>query len=234
VVAAGQGETGQGETGQVDTGRRPGVRGGRSRARVALVAGVAVVGLLTGCGIRATEGPINAGEPARQPAPQDTSVLPGVAEHVIYLVRDGRPQQVHRGDAVDLATTGSGATRVPAPDDPLRMSLIDRLLRELVKGPTAEEAAQGWSTALPSGGVGLANPAAGDPADLVRLDLDSFAALSPLALGQIVCTLQSAAKTSSVSLGARTGPGRTHQCATFENLPVGAAKPVPGSGTPQR
>ncbi|NUU20528.1 MAG: hypothetical protein HOV68_03275 [Streptomycetaceae bacterium] len=205
-------------------------RARRSRAFVGLTAGVATVGLLAGCGIRATEGPINAGPPAQRPAQGATS-LPGVAQHAIYLVRDGRPQQVQRGDAVDLTVPGTGSTPVPTPDDPARMSQIDRLLRELVKGPTPEEAAQGWTTALPAGGLGLANPVAGDPADLVRLDVDSFASLSPLALGQIVCTLQSAGKNASVSLAARTGPGRSQQCATFENLPVGAPKPAPSTGS---
>ncbi|MCF2529795.1 hypothetical protein [Yinghuangia soli] len=203
--------------------------GVRRRPRTGLLVAGAVGSavLLAGCGIRATEGPINAGDPATRP--QGATATQAVPQHQIYLVREGRPQPVPRGDAVDLQLPGPGATRSAAAGDPLRMSQIDRLLRELAKGPNPEEAAQGWSTALPPGGVRLAEPLAGDPADLVRLDLDSFGAIDALALGQIVCTLQHASRAKEVPLAGRAGPGKPQQCAAFQAVSVG---PPPANGKP--
>ncbi|WTW97126.1 hypothetical protein OG216_28875 [Streptomycetaceae bacterium NBC_01309] len=203
----------------------------RSRRAVALVGVVGAAALLVGCGIRETEGPINAGEPAKRP--QGTATSPVLAMHSIYLVRNGRPAPVLRGDAVDLPVPGQNTTRQPSPGDPLRMSLIDRLLRELARGPNAEEAAQGWTTRLPAGGVKLAEPFAEDPAALIRLDLAAVTELDPVALGQVVCTLEHAAKSASVLLAGRTGPGRPLTCATFEDGPLGPeGGPPPPSATP--
>ncbi|MGW0657769.1 hypothetical protein [Streptodolium elevatio] len=203
----------------------------RSRRTLALVGVVGAAALLVGCGIRETEGPINAGEPAKRP--QGTATSPVLAMHSIYLVRNGRPAPVLRGDAVDLPVPGQNSTRQPVPGDPLRMSLIDRLLRELGHGPNAEEAAAGWTTRLPVGGVKLAEPVAEDPAILIRLDLAAVSELDPVALGQVVCTLQHAAKSASVLLAGRTGPGRPLSCATFEDGPLGPeAGPPPTPSAP--
>lgn len=192
--------------------RRSSTRRPHTGLLLGCVLGAAV--LVSGCGIRSTEGPINAGDPATRPL--GATSTQAVAQHLIYLVREGRPQPVPRGDAVDLQVPPPGSTRIPMPGDPLRMSQIDRLLRELAKGPNAEEAAQGWSTALPPGGVGLAEPQPGDPVELVRLDQDRAGGIDPLALGQIVCTLQHAARATDVTLAGRTGPGKPQQCAAFQ------------------
>ncbi|MDI2130959.1 hypothetical protein [Yinghuangia seranimata] len=189
----------------------------------ALLLAVSTAALVAGCGIRATEGPVNAGEPAKRPSPQGTTPSGVVGRHQIYLVRDGRPQPVLRGDPVDIQIPQPGSTKVPVPDDPQRMSQIDRLLRELVKGPSADERAQGWTTALPSGGVGPAEPQPGDPADLVRLDVEP-SSLSPLGLGQVVCTLQHASHAEVVPLAGRLGLGKPMRCGDF------LAGPVPGVG----
>lgn len=208
-------------------GSRP--RAGRAGGVPAALAAAVLAAALAGCGIRSTDGPINAGEPAKRPAPGTATTAP-VAQHQIYLIREGRPQPVPRGDAVDIQVPAPGATRIAAPGDPLRMSLIDRLLRELAKGPSSAEAAQGWTTAVPAGGIGLAEPQPGDPADLVRLDVDNVAALNPLALGQIVCTLQRAAKTEGLPLAGRTGPARAEQCAAYQKAPAAAPSTAKGTG----
>lgn len=188
----------------------------RSRTVVALIAALGAALLAAGCGIRATEGPINAGDPARRPSTAGTGTGPGTSKHAIYLVRDGRPQAVQRGGAVVLPTPDQSTSRPTSPNDPERRSLIVRLLLELGQGPSAEETAQGWSTALPPGGVKPADPLPSDPVDLVRLDVASLATLDPLALGQIVCTLQHAAKSHPINFAARTGPGIPQDCASFE------------------
>lgn len=210
-----------------------GVRAGRRprRSRLAIVGAVGAAALLAGCGIRATEGPINAGEPAKRP--QGTATSPVLATHPIYLVRNGRPEPVLRGDAVDLPLPSHNPTHPSTADDPLRLSLIDRLLRELAKGPTQEEKAAGWTTRLPSGGVGLANPFPDDSPELVRLDVGSLGELDPLALGQVVCTIQRAAKADRILLAGRGGPGQPLVCATFQGVPAGSAgKPVPPTTSP--
>lgn len=204
--------------------------GGRSRTVLALIAVLGAALLVSGCGIRATEGPINAGDPARRPSTPGNAAGPGTSKHAIYLVRDGRPQAVQRGGAVVLPTPDPNAPRPTSPLDPERRSLIVRLLLELGQGPSAEEAAQGWTTALPPGGVKPADPLAADPADLVRLDVASLDALDPLALGQIVCTLQHAAKSHPISFGARTGPGVPQDCAAFEN-PATLPRPTRATAT---
>ncbi|WP_436773440.1 hypothetical protein [Yinghuangia sp. YIM S09857] len=200
---------------------------GRPRRALALLGVFGATALLAACGIRETEGPINAGEPAKRP--QGTATSPVLAMHSIYLVRNGRPAPVLRGDAVDLPVPGHNSTRQPGPGDPLRMSLIDRLLRELARGPNAEEAAAGWTTRLPTGGVRLAEPVTDDPAVLIRLDLASVTDLDPLALGQVVCTLEHAGSSASVLLAGRTGPGRALTCAAFEDGPIG---PIGAEGGP--
>lgn len=209
-------------------------RFGRVRRGVLLAAGLGAAFALVGCGIRPTEGPINAGAPASRLQSPTTGVPPSAAQHQVYFIRDGRPQAVPRGGAVQLPTPGT-TTRVPTTGDPERLSLIFRLLRELAEGPSPEEAAAGWTTALPKGGVRDAIPVPGDPLDLVRLDVDVLGALSPPALGQIVCTLEHAARTP-ISLAGRTGPGTPLTCASFTNgtvpVPVPSAPGLPGSKPP--
>lgn len=199
---------------------------------LALVAALGAALLVAGCGIRATEGPINAGDPARRPSTPGNGAGPGTSKHAIYLVRDGRPQAVQRGGAVVLPTPDLNTARPTSPNDPERRSLIVRLLLELGQGPSAEEAAQGWSTALPPGGVKPADPLPGDPVDLVRLDVASLGALDPLALGQIVCTLQHAAKSHPIKFGARTGAGAAQNCASFETPSAAAPRPTRATAAP--
>ncbi|HSA52716.1 MAG TPA: hypothetical protein VLH10_21735 [Yinghuangia sp.] len=222
------------------TARRFPVLPGRdARARpprpvLALIAALGAVLLVAGCGIRATEGPINAGDPARRPSTQGNTASPGTANHAIYLIRDGRPQAVQRGGAVVLPTPARNTMRPTSPHDPERWSLIVRLLLELGQGPSADEAAQGWSTALPPGGVKPADPLPNDPVELVRLDLASLDALDPLALGQIVCTLQHAAKSHPISFGARQGPGVAQDCAAFGSTPAAPPTAARTAATPTR
>jgi hypothetical protein len=206
----------------------------RKRPRIALLAAVAIgaTATLTGCGIRATEGPINVGDAAKRPSPQGSTTTPDIGQHQIYLILDARPQPVLRGDSIEIQMPVPGSTRVPPAGDPLRMSQIDRLLRELAKGPSPEEAAKGWTSAVPPAGIRVADPQPGDPTDLVRLDVESLNALGPLALGQIVCTLQKAANVSALPLAGRSGPGRPQVCGAFQfpsTAPASKANPEPKS-----
>lgn len=189
-------------------GRWPSRGAGRTATAVALVL------LATGCGIRTTTVPVDAGsapsrlacalsaervpspaaEPSR-PAPSDTL---RVDRKVVYLVCNEQVDRVVRRGEV----TGR------------RLEVAGELLRELGRDTSGREMQQQYETAVPPG-LKVSGPRPDEPRDALRLserldDLDSFA------LAQIVCTLShTLADGGEVSLG---GPGddplRRFQCTT--------------------
>jgi hypothetical protein len=174
-----------------------------SAAAVALVA----VGV-SGCGIRTTEGPVGAGNPAVR-ASQSSIPQPGEGRHDVFLVRNNLLVPVARSGALPL---GDAA---PAGE---RSARIDRLLTDLWQGPTETEAAQGYSTGVPFSGVKTIPLAEDDPPQLVRLDIQ-LGTLAKTALGQIVCTLQAASGPGAgmVLLAGRRGGPEKHQCTTYQS-----------------
>lgn len=154
---------------------------GRCRAAPWL-AGLALLGALaSGCGIRSTSVPVDAGA-----APSRAScVLPGGRETAdendsgnlpvrVYLACGSRVSPVERRVAL------------PDGDDSERLPVARGLLDALRARPDSEEEAAGFKTAVPRA-LKVSGAREGDPAATLRLseplkDLPSFA------LAQIVCT----------------------------------------------
>ncbi|WP_314171774.1 hypothetical protein [Streptomyces winkii] len=156
---------------------------GPGRARLpAVFTGLALLGVLaSGCGIRSTSVPVDAGA-----APSRVScVLPGERESGdggdggnlpvrVYLSCGSRVSPVDRRVAL------------PDGDDSERLPVARGLLDALRAQPDSDEEAAGFKTAVPRD-LEISGPREGDPPAALRLsrpvkDLPSFA------LAQIVCT----------------------------------------------
>lgn len=150
--------------------------------RVAAVLGaVLTLTAATGCGIRATSVPVDAGPaPARVSCavPSPTASAGAGSESVqLYLVC--RSAQV-----TAVSRTVPSAPAATASTD--RLATARRLLAELQSKPEGAESAAGLSTSVP-GSLDLSGPRRGDPADTLRLGVP-LDELPPFALAQLVCT----------------------------------------------
>ncbi|MEV4439579.1 hypothetical protein AB0K09_11235 [Streptomyces sp. NPDC049577] len=159
----------------------------------ALLAGLA---LLTGCGIRGTAVPVDAG---------------GAPSRATCVVRPGAQSSAASGSAalsVQLLCTSQllPVTRnVPLPDGDDAVKVARALLDELRRQPSPAEDDAGFSTDVP-GNLSVAGPGRGDPSATLRLSTAPDD-LPPPALAQLVCTYAGTAAAdgkSSVVLG---GPG---------------------------
>ncbi|MFD3700568.1 hypothetical protein ACFWUZ_31325 [Streptomyces sp. NPDC058646] len=156
-------------------------------ALVVLVA----LGVLPGCGIRATTVPVDVG-PAPSRVSCDTPAQSG----------GQTPVQGFRA-TLELICGSQlvGVDRVvPVPEkrvvrDPVAL-VAQALLEALERTPSAEERDAGFTTGVPSG-LTAGEPRPGDPAGTVRLSRKPED-LPPVALSQIVCTL---AGSEAVSAG---------------------------------
>ncbi|WP_406283203.1 hypothetical protein [Embleya sp. NBC_00896] len=172
-----------------------------------VLAATGVLAALTSCGIRATEGPVGAGKPANRIAPSAQAQPPGSERHIVYLVKDNRLQALPRPGRLQLRPA-EGVV------DKARTEQVNQLLEELHLGPNESEALDGYTTALPAGGLVAAERRAGDAPTLFRLDAP-LGSLATVALGQVVCTLQSASGGDLVLLsGRRSGP-ETYRCEDY-------------------
>lgn len=160
----------------------------------------ALVTLATGCGIRSTSVPVDAGA-----APSRAScVLPGQRETAdenddgnlpvrVYLACGSRVSPVERHVAL------------PDGDDSERLPVARGLLDALRAAPDSEEEAAGFKTAVPRE-LKVSGAREGDPPAALRLseplkDLPSFA------LAQIVCTYADTAAAGSDRSVILGGPG---------------------------
>ncbi|MFE9457158.1 hypothetical protein [Streptomyces californicus] len=169
----------------------------RRRTGASVAVAVAVAALVSGCGIRTTSVPVDAGAaPSRVPcrlSPSDVaSASPEGASAKVYLVC-----------ASQLVTVERPVERGAASGDPAAVARA--LLAEAQRAPSAGERRAGFSTAVP---VGLRVAAArdDDPAGTVRLSSQPED-LSAEALAQLVCTYaesETLVRDGSVVLG---GPG---------------------------
>lgn len=179
-----------------------------SRAVAALVGVTALFAVATGCGIRDTSVPVDAGAaPSRVacdlPAGNITAhALEGIPVR-IYLVCGNRLVAVDRTVQIVEGRTLSDGVQV-----------AEKLLDELREQPSAAEKDAGFSTDVPDP-VAVSAGRRSDPAGALRLSRDPED-LPANARAQIVCTYaeSAAAKTDgSVVLG---GPGqhptRTYSC----------------------
>jgi hypothetical protein len=181
----------------------------RVRRRVALAC--AAVGVLvagTGCGIRTTQVPVDAGAapsrvscdvPAKNPGEQSQA---GSTVRV-FLVCGAGLVSVQRVVAVK--------EEVLAAD---RMRAAQTLLDELQKEPTPAEDEAGFTTDV-RGSLTVSGPRAGDPPQALRLNRQPDD-LPTHALAQIVCTYSGSAADDgggSVELGGPSeDPPRKYQC----------------------
>ncbi|MFD8545126.1 hypothetical protein [Streptomyces sp. NPDC059649] len=178
------GETGGRPAGE--TGGRPAGGGWRRTAGAVALLTLAA----TGCGIRGTSVPVDAGgAPARVSckAPADEAAPGGSTQATLYLVCGSALAQVRR---TMPQAKGTATAEV-------RLRTARALLRALQQPPSPDEEKAGFSSALPAD-LKVEGPHPGDPADALRLslppdDLPSFA------LAQLVCTY-----------GASPALGRTH------------------------
>jgi len=179
----------------------PLVRGPGHRARAAF-AGLAVLGALaSGCGIRPTSVPVDAGAaPSRAGC-----VLPGDRETADDGSKGNLPVRVYLACGSRVSPV---ERRVDVPDgsDAERLPIARRLLASLQAAPDGEEESAGFKTAVPPG-LRVDGPAEGDPQGSLRLST-ALAELPSFALAQIVCTYADTAASGtdrSVVLG---GPAR--------------------------
>ncbi|MEU3353242.1 hypothetical protein [Streptomyces sp. NPDC037389] len=143
----------------------------------ALAAGVAALAAgLSGCGIRGTAVPVDAGSaPSRATCvvhgPQ-SSATAGSATTSVQLL------------CTSLLLPVTRQVSVPEGGDPA--ALARALLDELKRPPSPAEDDAGFSTAVPQQ-LTVGGPAKGDPAGTLRLNMPPDD-LAPLALAQVVCT----------------------------------------------
>ncbi|WP_059013081.1 hypothetical protein [Streptomyces specialis] len=148
------------------------MRAAVSRAGAALLA-TAAAAAVAGCGIRATDVPVDAGPAPTRASCDMPSGETGEGNTEIYLVCGSRVQAV--GREMNLPEDDSAAGRVA-----VAQALLDALRSE----PAPQEQAAGLSTEIP---IGLEVSAADDPVPALRLSLRP-GDLSREGLAQIVCT----------------------------------------------
>lgn len=163
-----------------DTGRRDGGqrRGTRRLAAVLATAAVAVAPLLSGCGIRTTSVPVDAGPaPSRVScaAPKASSTpTENVVIRKVYLVCSMQIAPVSRSVPLRDRSTD-------------RYTQVRELLAQLQMSPRIAETKAGFSTAVP-GTLEITPGVKGDPRDALRLS-EPHDELPSFTLAQIVCTL---------------------------------------------
>ncbi|MEW2069527.1 hypothetical protein [Streptomyces sp. NPDC007346] len=177
-------------------------RKGPSRRRSAVAAFGAVLAaavLASGCGIRTTSVPVDAGAapsrvPCRLPSADVTTRSPDSVAAPVYLVCASQLVSVDRPVPADDAS-GSG-----------RLGAARALLYQVQQAPPENERRAGFSTAVPTG-LRVEPSRADDPAGTLRLSSQPED-LSAEALAQLVCTYaenEALVTEGSVVLG---GPGK--------------------------
>ncbi|MCX4780623.1 hypothetical protein [Streptomyces sp. NBC_01264] len=160
---------------------------------VVVALGLLSLGVLTGCGIRATTVPVDVG-----PAPSRVSCKTpaGTASSGTGGVQGVRAtvELVCGAQLVGVQRVVPLPEKQPARD--VAVLVTQALLEMLQREPSAEEREAGFTTEVPATLTASA-PRAGDPAGTVRLSRKPED-LPPVALSQLVCTL---AETDVLSAG---------------------------------
>ncbi|MDT9688804.1 hypothetical protein Q5762_10620 [Streptomyces sp. P9(2023)] len=164
-----------------------------------VAAAVVVAALASGCGIRTTSVPVDAGPgPSRVPC--------SVTGDEVAARSTGVPVQVYLLCGSQLEAVDR---RSPLPEEKVSgnpVATASALLAQLLSEPSESERQAGFSTAV-KGPLVVSGGQPGDPAETLRLSRQPED-LTPTALSQIVCTLarsSAGAGEESVVLG---GPGR--------------------------
>ncbi|GGS55475.1 MULTISPECIES: hypothetical protein [Streptomyces] len=169
----------------------------RGRPAVSLAGLLAVAALVSGCGIRTTSVPVDAGAapsrvPCRLPSSDVATRSPDSVGAEVYLVCASQLVTVERPMPADAV----GA-------EPVKVARA--LLKEVQQAPSASERRAGFTTAVPAG-LRVDPSRDGDPAGTLRLSSQPED-LSAEALAQLVCTYAESdalVRDGSVVLG---GPG---------------------------
>ncbi|MFH8757166.1 hypothetical protein [Streptomyces atroolivaceus] len=175
---------------------RGGGPGRSGRAVAALAAVAACAALATGCGIRSTSVPVDAGAaPSRMPcrtASAEASPPPESVSVRVYLVCASQLVTVERTVEVDESRS-----------DPLLVA--QALLTELQRQPDADERRAGFSTDVPAG-LRVADAHEGDPEGTLRLS-EQPDDLPAEALAQVVCSYADSEPLGSGGSVLLGGPG---------------------------
>ncbi|WP_326598707.1 hypothetical protein [Streptomyces sp. NBC_01803] len=200
--------------------------GNAARRACAVLLAATAAAAAAGCGIRATDVPVDAGPaPTRASCDIPTEDTAGDGSE-IYLVCGSRVQAVSRtvpadGDDGDDGDDGRGPEsdgNGTADDD--RVAVAEALLAELRADPTPDEQAAGLSSEVPAG-LEVSGPVADDPVPALRLS-QRPGDLSRVGLAQIVCTFANdealGSSGETVMLGgpadSSLGQPRMYSCAT--------------------
>ncbi|WP_416977029.1 hypothetical protein [Streptomyces sp. T028] len=182
-----------------------------------------LAGLLTGCGIRATEVPTDFGA-----APSRVRCSLSDPDVASQPARAGVPVQVFLLCGSSLVAVDR-SVRVPdgAADSQRRALVAQGLLDQLAESPSAAEKEAGYTTDV-RGGMTVSGPRAEDPDDTLRLSVPPDT-LTSYALAQLVCTFSDSAAAEgdgSVVLG---GPGsdplRRYECTDEVRSRPGSTEP---------
>ncbi|MEU6879861.1 hypothetical protein [Streptomyces sp. NPDC046712] len=187
-----------------------------------LAAAVVVAALASGCGIRTTSVPVDAG-----PAP--SRVPCSVSGDEVATQATGMPVRVFLvcGSQLEAVDRRSPLPEEKVGGDPVRTA--STLLAQLQSEPSDSEREAGFSTAV-KGPLVVTGGHKGDPADTLRLSRQPED-LTPTALAQIVCTFARSAAGAggeTVVLGGPGGyPPHRYRCtAELRERPESAAPTV--------
>ncbi|GAA2784508.1 lipoprotein [Streptomyces showdoensis] len=200
----------------------------RRRTGALLVTGVALAaGLVSGCGIRTTSVPVDAGAaPTRVPCNVTGSSEPAAqgVQLRVYLLCGAQLERVDR--------------RSPLPEekavgDPVRTA--SALLAQLEGEPSEEERQAGFATAV-KGPLAVTAGHRGDPKDTLRLSRQPED-LPPTALAQVVCTFAESAAGAGDDTVVLGGPGayepRRYRCTQeLKERPDSTVPTVPVASAP--
>ncbi|WP_326800348.1 hypothetical protein OG946_23470 [Streptomyces sp. NBC_01808] len=156
--------------------------------------------LATGCGIRPTSVPVDAGS-----APSRAECAPGGSSPAARSAGGETVRAVYLVCGTQLAPVPRNV-----PDDLAGTELAARLLAELEREPGEDEKQAGYSTAV--SGLRVVDGPSGDPAGTVRLSRDPQGLGSPM-LAQLVCTYAAGEERTAVLAGPDAGdPPYTYRC----------------------
>ncbi|MFJ5719043.1 hypothetical protein [Streptomyces sp. NPDC093149] len=193
-----------------------------ARSAVALAGAVTAAVLATGCGIRTTSVPVDAGAaPSRVPCSMS-------AQDVTTQALQGIPVQIYLVCSSQLVTVDRTVRVGDAKSD--RIRLAQTLLEELERKLSADERRAGFTTAVPAG-LRIGPARSGDRQGTLRLS-EQPEDLPAEALAQIVCTYAESKTLAPQGTVVLAGPGtyapRGYVC-TAETKARPKAVPTPAA-----
>ncbi|MER7814146.1 hypothetical protein [Streptomyces sp. NPDC096153] len=198
-------------------------RHGVRRAVAAVAGAVALAAAVSGCGIRTTTVPVDAGPaPSRVPCTLSGKETAAQAQPQmpvrVYLVCASALEAVDRTVPISEGRTGN------------RVRIAQALLGELLEEPSETEREAGFAS-LVRGPLTVSPPRDGDPAGTLRLSRQPED-LPPAALAQVVCTLAESEAATAGGTVVLAGPGeyapRGYRCTDSVKQRPDTALPTTG------